>query len=462
MARRKTIKTVVGYVRISDARGGDDAGVARQAKAISKLAADNGWTITRIYEDNSRSAFSGKTRPAFEEMLANLHGVDAVLVWRTDRLYRRLSDLERLVDELGDVPVIAVMSGRVDLATADGRLNARLLGSVAAHESEVKGERVTAAARQRAERGGYPGGPRRIGYSNDGMTLDPVEAPILSASYQSIINGASLRATARAATEAGLPISPAKLRSALLKPWAAGIVTYHGEEVGRHAGEVLVDESTWRAAVAILTDPRRRTTPGPQHRSLLTGIATCGKCGSPLRAATRHRRVNGVVRTYRCTARSTGGSCQGVNRRMDFLDELAEQAVVAWLTKNRAVLTKPKAAKKKDPRQAELARTLDTLVELDTMLEAGTIPVRDYGRVTTRLRVKADALTAELAAESTTPAAASVAAEKDTAKAFLALDVETRRTVIQELVESLVVQPQTRATNRPTAEGVELTWRKFG
>ncbi len=37
--------------------------------------------------------------------------MSAGIVWATDRLYRRMTDLERLVEDLGPVPVLAVKSG---------------------------------------------------------------------------------------------------------------------------------------------------------------------------------------------------------------------------------------------------------------------------------------------------------------------------------------------------------------
>ncbi|AFE16493.1 integrase [Mycobacterium tuberculosis RGTB327] len=58
---------------------------------------------------------------------------------------------------------LATVAGDVDLATPQGRLVARLKGSVAAHETEHKKARQRRAARQKAERG-HPNWSKAFGY----------------------------------------------------------------------------------------------------------------------------------------------------------------------------------------------------------------------------------------------------------------------------------------------------------
>ncbi len=85
-----TIKTAAIYVRISSDQEGEGLGVARQLKDCTKWAKDRGITVADIYEDNDRSAYSGKVRPAYERLCADLKDdvVDGVIVWHPDRLHR--------------------------------------------------------------------------------------------------------------------------------------------------------------------------------------------------------------------------------------------------------------------------------------------------------------------------------------------------------------------------------------
>ena len=71
-------------------------GVQRQLEDCRKLAGDRGWTVVDEYVDNDVSAYSGKRRPEYERMLADIRdGLrDAVLVYNMDRLTRRPIELE--------------------------------------------------------------------------------------------------------------------------------------------------------------------------------------------------------------------------------------------------------------------------------------------------------------------------------------------------------------------------------
>ena len=91
------------YLRISQDRTGEQAGIDRQRADCEKLATARGWTITGIYADNDVSAFSRKPRPEFERLVADIGAkeIDAVVCWATDRLYRRTTDLSLVATNVG-------------------------------------------------------------------------------------------------------------------------------------------------------------------------------------------------------------------------------------------------------------------------------------------------------------------------------------------------------------------------
>ena len=80
------------YTRISWDPGGQRAGVERQRVDCEALCAERGWEIAQYFEDNDRSAYSGKRRQAYERMLAAVEErrLDAIVTWRNDRLHRSL------------------------------------------------------------------------------------------------------------------------------------------------------------------------------------------------------------------------------------------------------------------------------------------------------------------------------------------------------------------------------------
>ena len=136
--------------------------VKRQLADCRAEAERLGWTVTQEYVDDDVSAYSGKPRPAYERMLADLADgrIDAIIAWHIDRLYRRPLDLEELLRVCASVGVtdLRTVSGAFDLATGDGMLVARMLAAVAANESDSKRRRGRRKMQEIAEAGKAHGG----------------------------------------------------------------------------------------------------------------------------------------------------------------------------------------------------------------------------------------------------------------------------------------------------------------
>jgi DNA invertase Pin-like site-specific DNA recombinase len=130
------------YARISSDREGDGLGVARQLQDCEELAASKGWTVAERYVDDDVSAYSGKARPQYARLLEDLRSgaINAVVVYHLDRLHRQPKELEEFFEVCKDsgVDQLASVTGRIDLANADGQFMARILGAVAKKESDDK------------------------------------------------------------------------------------------------------------------------------------------------------------------------------------------------------------------------------------------------------------------------------------------------------------------------------------
>ena len=180
-----TKRTAVAvYARISQDRSGDELGVRRQLADCRAEAERRGWQVAEEYVDDDVSAYSGRIRPAYERMLADLtdRRRDAVIVWHMDRLHRRPAELERFVDTctLAKVRDVVTLSGDIDLAKGDGLLMARLLGAVKANESDSTRRRGARKALEIAQSGRpTTGGPRPFGFERDHATHNPVEAAVI-------------------------------------------------------------------------------------------------------------------------------------------------------------------------------------------------------------------------------------------------------------------------------------------
>ena len=86
-------------------------------------------------------------RPGWQKLQAAIDTghVRKLVVWRLDRLGRTASGLCKLFEDLQEKKVRLVsLKDSIDLGTASGRLIANVLASVAAYETEIRGERVKA------------------------------------------------------------------------------------------------------------------------------------------------------------------------------------------------------------------------------------------------------------------------------------------------------------------------------
>lgn len=298
------------YCRLSLDRTGEELGVERQLADCRDLVARRGGTVVAEHADNSKSATSGRRRPAYAELLAQVERgeVDAIVAWSLDRLVRRIADLEALVDlcDRKQVAIVLVRGSELDLSTPAGRLVARLLGAVARHEVDAKSDRQKREALQRADRGAPPGGRRAFGYR--GTDVVPEEADAVRDAYKRLIAGTTLSRIARDMTAAGHrttignPWTINAVRAMLVNPRYAGHRTYLGRIHGPAAWPAIVDETTWEAAHALLTDPARKVSRTNALTWLGTGLYRCGRCPDQTVICTyRGIKARGTQRrVYRC------------------------------------------------------------------------------------------------------------------------------------------------------------------
>ena len=463
--RLADVKALV-YVRQSQDRRGEELGVTRQREDCERLAELRGWQITEIHVDNDTSAAGKRRRPAFEAVLAALErgSAEAVVAWSLDRLTRNRRDQLRLVEtcEKAGTVVALVRGSDIDMTTPAGRLVADVLGSVARHEIEQKSDRQRRAAQQAAYQGRRVGGRRPFGYDDDGVTVRPVEAVAVRAAYTALLTGSSLGSVARDWNARGLPTpqghrdgtpsgwSSQTVSRTLRKPSYAGLRAHRGEIVGAANWPALVDEETWRAAQAVLTDPARRSPGG--ERALLTGIALCGVCGATLHAGG----AAGGYRMYRCS-----GSRGHVGRMAQPIEDYVSAVVVARLTRPDAAGLM--AVIDERPNAAALRRDADTLrLRLEQVaieFADGALTAQQLRAATERLRTRLAVVEQELAVTGRVNLLKPLVGAGDVSVAWQALPVERQRAVI-DLLMTVTVQPAGRGTRTFRRETVQVRWRQ--
>lgn len=439
------------YCRISEDRTGAGLGVERQREDCERLAARQGFDVAATFTDNDVSAYSGRARPGYDALLEAIRAgaVDVVLAWHEDRLHRSPRELEDYIDACKprEVATLFVQAGELDLATASGRMMARIRGAVARGESEHKSERVKRAQRQAAEAGKWLGGAPPFGWhlqADGSATLNREEARIIRQACAQVLAGASLGSIVADLNGRGITTSTGKqwnytsLRQVLERPRNAGLSVLNGEVVGKLQWPAIVPEGTWRGVCAVLRDPSRRRSTSNRVRHLLAGIAVCGAkgCGKPLKSATVHS--NGHKRTvYRCTSPGTGH----VARAADALNSHVEAVLLGVLAKPQ---TAPALAQESGP-SGEALR-LEAVAIRAQMGEAAdlfaSVPPRITGaqlaRITEQLQARLDDVEAAMARAARGSALAQFTG-RDPEKVWKSLTMDRKRDVVRELMTVTVL-----------------------
>lgn len=330
--------------------------------------------------------------------------VDVVISWHTDRLHRSPAELEDYIAVCNkhSVTTYTVKGGRIDLRTPEGMLHAGMLGQVARYESAHKADRIRREQEQKAMAGGWLGGSRPFGWqvTNGVPTLDEAEAAVVREAHAHVLAGLSLGSFIQGLKERGITTargnswSYATLRQTLLRPRNAGLAEWKGAVVGQSQFPAIVDRHIWEATCSVLTDPSRRRSRTNKVKHLLSGIALC-ECLRPVKSGQTTDRYGVKHNIYRCSESGPGH----VNKRMSYVDEHVEQAVIFWL----AFEAKAAQSAPADPAELEALRTdeaahRERLNSAARMFADGTIDGEQLAEMSKGIRARLETIQQRLAA----------------------------------------------------------------
>lgn len=471
-----TTGTVVVYCRISSDGDGRGLGVERQREDCLRLAAILGLVVRPadvvIENDTSASGYSTKPRTKWAGVVDRVRSgeVTHVLAYSLSRLTRHMVEREELLElrRLGASFTTAQGQRIYPTMTAAEVHMIRMLGVNDSAESDLISERVRRAFEQNAD-AGTPHGPIAYGWDRSRTreggsvdTLNEEEAEVIRDVARRIIAGDTLGTIVRdlnargvAGPRGGTWHQP-NLRKVMLRERNAARRVHHGEVVrtrredGRAAWEPIYGDDVHDAVVAILTDPRRTPRRGAQ-RHLLSGLLTCGKCGSfRMYVVVPGRAVSG----YACR------DCRGVRRVQEALDLFVTEAVVKRMSRPNTLDWLALDAGELDAARDRLA-TLRGKADLFADMLASDEMTRDqFARANARLQDDIDE--AQRAVDAARPLPGSVrgllghGSVKATRRAWDAMSLDAQRDAIRTLV-SITVLPTKRRRLDP--DSIRLDWR---
>jgi len=209
------VSRCVIYARLSVTKE-ESVSIERQLQSCSRYAEARGWAVVGEFVDDGVSATANRpeNRRGWSALLAQ-GGYQAVIIWKVDRLARRVLDFLHADEALQQrgAGLIAV-DDPIDMTSPQGRAFAVMLAVFGEMEAEAIRARVRAARAQLLKDGRWPGGGIPCGYLSspnpDGpgrvLVKDPERIGWLVEAVTMALGGASVNAIARRLTADGAPV----------------------------------------------------------------------------------------------------------------------------------------------------------------------------------------------------------------------------------------------------------------
>ena len=425
------------YQRISTDEDHQPTSLKTQLERLERYCeAMEDWRIVAAYEDQASG--TSLDRPGLQQALdlAREKRIDLLLVYRVDRLSRKVRQLAALCEELDQLDVVLKSATEpFDTGSPAGRMMLQMLGVFAEFEHATIVDRVTAGLERRVREGKWMSGRTPYGYERDKDTKllvpDEVKAPVVRRIFDLYAEGKlGTTAIARTLEAEGAPPprkhgwSPNALQLILANPAYRGLVRWNGEtHPGLH--QPLVDDDTFDKAQEIL---RRRGEDASLRRGNPSDYHSLRPSPLPpvrprLRRHHAHGR-NGRYTYYACSTRYKYGptKCNGDRLPKDRLEaavltQLAElyrdghviERALADLA-NVTESERPEFEEQLASTRAEIARVESKLERYFEGFEEGRLAaelfqdrVRGHRDRLEILREREADLTARLAAQAHTP-----------------------------------------------------------
>jgi site-specific DNA recombinase len=489
--------SVAAYIRWSTEEQGHGTTLQIQRERVELFIRSQGWDWREdlVFVDDGHSGGS-LDRPAMgrlrEAVLAGR--VDCVVVYKLDRLSRSLLDTVSLVrQEWQGRCMLHSATENFDTRSPVGQMVFNILASFAEFERNLIRERTLSGKRKRAQQGRnagqrYPYGLRKGpdgGWALDGR--DPATgqlvgpAAVVRRIFTAFLCGQSMGTIAEALNRDGVRAPAggawafATVGRVLANPLYAGEYRYGKQPLGScvvgAAPSVITPDEYEQACRqrAQRYTRRERASPGAY---LLTGLARCLRCGSPLAGSLGKAR-----RYYVCTGRTLQRQCDCAYMDAASLEEAVmaavRQVVEPYLSQicpgNGRPANSPELAEScrsaRARAEADLAATARRRRRLEDQFLAGQIDGAAYRRMAERLDHEEGEARERLgrAAAAVDRLAGGVAfgLPAEVVDPWAGLSFGERRQALRELIAALrIYQPKHRpGSKRGNPHPIDLQWQ---
>ncbi len=305
---QKQVHSAVIYLRVSTEEQVDNFSLDTQLEICTKEAERRGIEIISTFREEGKSAKTITGRPVLIEMLEycrkNKKKIDAVIVYRLDRISRQTADYLGIRKKLAECDITLISATEPTGNSPTEKLVETILAGFAQLDNDVRSERTKNGMRARFLSGLSTSRPP-LGYmSKDGYAIkDPETWDSIRRGWELMASGKStLKEIAEFLTTSGvrqvMKGKKYKLRmqavSRMFKnKFYAGIITsekYPEEVKGQHV-PMITEEMFYKVQNILSGRYTSANTPIVSKRLQnnpdfpLRRIVKCGKCGTPLTGA---------------------------------------------------------------------------------------------------------------------------------------------------------------------------------
>jgi site-specific DNA recombinase len=183
-----TVVKVIAYCRVSTDNQKEEGTVELQEQAIIEYCNKHSYQLIQIFKDEGVSG-GIENRPALASLFSFIESaqgeeINAVVIWKLDRLARDLYIQEHLIKKLEQLNKKLISTKETDLDSADPMRKAfrQFMGIVSELEKAFITMRLSGGRLNKARKGGYAGGRVALGYTSKNKELQKKddEAAIIS------------------------------------------------------------------------------------------------------------------------------------------------------------------------------------------------------------------------------------------------------------------------------------------
>lgn len=350
------------YARVSTEEQAEQGySIEAQLETLRTLCKQEHKVVFKEYVDAGISGKSIEKRPALQQLLGDVESgnIQEVLVWKIDRISRKLSDLMYITEHLkkNNVTFRSFSEKQFDTSPA-GNAMMQFFGILAELQRNMIVENVKMGMKQRARNGKWNGG-QVLGYDGVEIPLgreketvlrpNPIEAKLVRKIFRMYTSGQGLRSTANQLNQEGYTTKPGNafssvaVKTIINNPIYVGKIRYNVRENwsemrrkginpepiivdGEH--EPIISQDLWDA-VQMLFQKKSFSPPRVFDGTYpLVGLMRCPQCGSTLGAHrvcdTLKDGTKVVRRYYICNAFRNGGRrvCSSNSVKADVVEKI--------------------------------------------------------------------------------------------------------------------------------------------